>query len=301
MSSIRVMRTFLAVAAEGSFTAAAQRVALTQAAVGLQMRTLESDLRRTLFERRGKAVLLSAAGRELLPAMRHLVETYERIAEAPDPLRSMSGTVHLGIISSALQPLVRCMLELRRVHPALDLRVSMARPLDLIKRVELGELDAAITTRYAMPGDTEIAWTTLYTEPMVMIANSRLGDASVRELLRDQPYIGFDAREPTGQLIQRALKRLRARPLRLLEISATDAIVDLVRAGLGVAVVPHLAGSDWHRDPRLRIAALPVAAEPRQIALVQRKNDDKAALIGAVANEFLRHMRSEIDRPARGL
>ncbi|MES2187508.1 MAG: LysR family transcriptional regulator, partial [Pseudomonadota bacterium] len=44
MSSLRVLRTFIAVAAEGSFTAAAHRVALTQAAVGLQMRSLESDL-----------------------------------------------------------------------------------------------------------------------------------------------------------------------------------------------------------------------------------------------------------------
>ena len=64
MSSLRVLRSFLAVAAEGSFTAAAQRVALTQAAVGLQMRTLEDDLKRPLFTRRGKLVALNEQGRE---------------------------------------------------------------------------------------------------------------------------------------------------------------------------------------------------------------------------------------------
>jgi DNA-binding transcriptional LysR family regulator len=52
MPSLRILRTFLAVAAEGSFTAAGQRVALTQVAVGLQMRTLENDLKRKLFARR---------------------------------------------------------------------------------------------------------------------------------------------------------------------------------------------------------------------------------------------------------
>ena len=51
MSSIRLMKTFLAVAAEGSFAAAANRVALTQAAVGQQMRSFEAELRRPLFER----------------------------------------------------------------------------------------------------------------------------------------------------------------------------------------------------------------------------------------------------------
>ncbi|HYF43675.1 MAG TPA: LysR family transcriptional regulator, partial [Ramlibacter sp.] len=50
MSSIRVLKTFLAVADEGSFAGAANRVALTQAAVGQQMRALEAELRRPLFE-----------------------------------------------------------------------------------------------------------------------------------------------------------------------------------------------------------------------------------------------------------
>ncbi len=51
MSSVRLLETFIAVATGGSFAAAAQRVALTQAAVGLQTRTLEGELRRPLFER----------------------------------------------------------------------------------------------------------------------------------------------------------------------------------------------------------------------------------------------------------
>ena len=63
MSSLRIFRTFAAVASEGSFAAAAARVALTQAAVGQQMRALEADLRRPLFTRQGKSVVLNDAGR----------------------------------------------------------------------------------------------------------------------------------------------------------------------------------------------------------------------------------------------
>ena len=81
MSSLRVLRTFLAVAAEGSFTAASQRVALTQAAVGLQMRTLEVDLKRKLFTRRGKLVTLNEHGRALAPVATQIVALYEHVVE----------------------------------------------------------------------------------------------------------------------------------------------------------------------------------------------------------------------------
>ena len=53
MSSIRILKTFVAVATEGSFAAATQQVALTQAAIGLQMRALEDELKRPLFDRHG--------------------------------------------------------------------------------------------------------------------------------------------------------------------------------------------------------------------------------------------------------
>ena len=61
MTSIRILKTFLAVAGQGSFAGAAAQVALTQAAVGQQMRALEAELRRPLFERQGKSVVLSEA------------------------------------------------------------------------------------------------------------------------------------------------------------------------------------------------------------------------------------------------
>ncbi|MGL6157267.1 MAG: LysR family transcriptional regulator, partial [Ralstonia mannitolilytica] len=77
MSTIRFLRTFVAVARHGSFAAAAERVALTQAAVSLQMRALEAELRRDLFDRSGRTVTLNARGRALLPQAEHLLALYD--------------------------------------------------------------------------------------------------------------------------------------------------------------------------------------------------------------------------------
>lgn len=284
MSSIRVLRTFAAVAAEGSFAAAAPRVALTQAAVGQQMRALEGELRRPLFERQGKAVVLNDAGRALVPQVRRLLALYEQIL-APDPAAgAMAGTVQLGAVVSAVRPLIQATLALKSRHPALDLHVSAAKSIELIERVQAGGLDAAIVVREPGVGP-DLAWTALYAEPMVLLAPRKLEEGNPRVLLQRQPFIRFDPTQHTGRLVERTLKRLRTRPQELLELNALESIVELVRSGLGVSVVPLLRGARWASDPKLRVIELP-QAEERKLALVQRRDSATAAIVAAVAAEL---------------
>jgi DNA-binding transcriptional LysR family regulator len=285
MSSIRLLKTFLAVAAEGSFAGAANRVALTQAAVGQQMRALEAELRRPLFARQGKAVVLNDAGRELLPAVRKLVAMYEQMLATAPPAEAIAGTVHLGAIVSAVRPLIQSTLALKARHPALDLHVSAAKSAELVERVVSGELDAAIAVREPVPATAELAWTALYAEPMVLLAGRAMEDAPARTLLQRHPFIRFDRTQHTGKLVERTLKRLRVRPQEVLELNAIESMVDLVRSGLGVALVPLLRDARWQADARLRVVEIP-RAEARQIALVQRREAPSAAVVAAVAREF---------------
>lgn len=287
MGSIRVMRTFLAVASEGSFAAAAQRVALTQAAVGQQMRVLEAELRRPLFERQGKSIALTEDGRALLPSMRRLVALYDQmLAQAPSA-DAMAGTVHLGAIVSAVRPLIESTLALKARHPALDLHVSAAKSADLLRRVADGALHAAVVVREPSQASaaSELAWTPLYEEPMVLLAPRAIEDGTTRSLLQRHPFIRFDRSEHTGQLVERTLRRLRIRPDDFLELNAIEAIVELVRSGLGIAIVPLLRDARWPADPRLRVIDLP-RAEARRIALAHRRGEASTPVIAAVAREL---------------
>lgn len=281
MSSIRLLRTFAAVAAEGSFAAAAARVALTQAAVGQQMRTLEADLRRPLFERQGKAVVLNEAGRALVPQVRRLLALYDQMLAPVPEADAMAGTVHLGSVVSAVRPLIQATLALKAKHPGLDLHVSAAKSIELVQRVEAGELDAAIVVREPRAGSGELAWTPLYAEPMVLLAPRKIEEASPRAILQQQPFIRFDPTQHTGQLVERTLKRLKAQPQEFLELNALESIVDLVRSGLGVALVPLLRGARWAADAKLRVIEL-AQAEERRIALVQRRDAATAEVVGAL-------------------
>jgi DNA-binding transcriptional LysR family regulator len=290
MSSIRVLRTFIAVASEGSFAAAANRVALTQAAVGLQMRTLEADLRRPLFERQGKAVVLNDAGRELLPGVRQLVSQYDRMQASAPSHEPMSGTVHLGAVVSAVRPLIMATLALKARHPALELHVSAAKSMELVAHVESGELDAAIAIRE--PGQTlaGLACTALYAEPMVLLTPRATTGGSVRALLQRHPFIRFDRSQHTGFLVERTLRKLKATPQEFLELNAIESIVELVRSGLGVSVLPLLRDARWQADARLRVIEI-AQAEARRIALVQRREAANAAANAAVIGALVRQFR----------
>lgn len=285
MSSIRVLRTFIAVATEGSFAAAADRVALTQAAVGQQMRTLEADLRRPLFERQGKTVMLNDAGRELLPSVRELVSLYERMLASAPSQEPMAGTVHLGAVVSAVRPLIQATLDLKARHPALELHVSAAKSMELIARVESGELDAAIAVRESTAAQRGLAWTALYGEPMVLLAPRATEVAPLRTLLQRHPFIRFDRSQHTGLLVERTLRKLKAKSREFLELNAIESMVELVRSGLGVTIVPLLRDARWQADARLRVIEIP-QAEVRRIALVQRRESPNGAVVAALARQL---------------
>src|SRR3954469_4085330 len=229
MSSIRLLRTFAAVAGEGSFAAAAPRVALTQPAVGQQMRAREGESRRPLFERQGKSVVLNEAGRELVPQVRRLLSLYDQMLAPARTAGALAGTVNLGAVVSAVRPLIQATLALKSRHPGLDLHVSAAKSIELIERVQAGQLDAAIAVRE--PGARpELVWTALYAEPMVLLVPRKLEETQPRVLLQRQPFIRFDPSQHTGRLVERTLKRLRVKPQEFLEPNALESIVELVRS-----------------------------------------------------------------------
>jgi DNA-binding transcriptional LysR family regulator len=285
MSSIRLLKTFAAVASEGSFAAAAARVALTQAAVGQQMRALEAELRRPLFERQGKTVVLNPAGRELVPQVRRLLALYEQMLAPAGGADAMAGTVHLGAVVSAVRPLIQATLALKARHAGLDLHVSAAKSIELVERVRTGELDAAVVVREPGARGAELAWTPLYDEPMVLLVPRKVEGSQPRAILQKQPFIRFDPSQHTGRLVERTLRRLRVKPHEFLELNALESIADLVRSGLGASVVPLLRNARWPQDAKLRVIEIP-HAQARSIALVQRRDSPQAHVAAAVAREF---------------
>ncbi|MGF6763629.1 DNA-binding transcriptional LysR family regulator [Paraburkholderia sp. GAS33] len=271
MSTLRFLRTFVAIAEHGSFAAAAERVALTHAAVGQQMRALESELGRPLFSREKRSITLRPEAYQLLPQVRQLLADYEGIVAGDKTENNVAGHVSIGAIVSGMGLLSKCLVEVAQVHPALEVTLATGRSSDLIVRVGSGELDAAVVIEDSRRPFRGIGWTHLYDEPLVLLANRgqirRKDDFD--SLLETSPFIRYDRATATGAQIERLLRRVGTRPRQILELDSILGISELVRQGVGVAIVPMLAHSGWHKDPALRVFPVPDGTYSRRVGMLE--------------------------------
>jgi LysR family cyn operon transcriptional activator len=143
---IRHLRYFLAVAEAGSFSRAADRLGISQPSVSQQIRDLEADLRLSLFQRRGKRILLTPAGmifQEHAQAILKQLETLHReLASEPDQMR---GSLHIGVVPILNVPLMPHLLGLfAAAHPGLSLIVEEISSTEIETALEEGRMDVGL-------------------------------------------------------------------------------------------------------------------------------------------------------------
>lgn len=285
MPSIRQFRTALAAAQLGSFVAAGRHVGLTQAAVSLQIRSLENALDTPLFERRAQAAVPTPHGRQILAELEELVARYEQLlAQTGDTLR---GSVRIGtLVSSLMGTFGTVLARIKRDYPALQITLLAGQSADFAARVAGGDLDAAVVTEPPHGVDPSLVWHPLYEEPLVLIAAARLRRKSVGSLLAAEPFLQFDRSLWTGRLVTDALARQGVTPRIILELNSIEAIAELVRQDYGIAVVPLLANANWREHKQLTVKPLPGPPILRRVGMLERLRHGKTALTEALRGLF---------------
>jgi DNA-binding transcriptional LysR family regulator len=289
MSSIRILKTFLAVARHGSLVAAGKEVGLTAAAVGLQIRSLEADLRLTVFDRNGRAIVLNTAGRGLVAPVQDLVDRFEALA-AVENGQQLVGTVVVGALVSALMGAFSDGLwALKRRHPHLEVTLLAGLSSDFAMRVERGELDAAVVTQPPHGLPSSLRWTPLYSEPLVLIVPRKphfeLASTPL-DILAQAPFMRFDRQTWTGHLVNEALGQCNAQVKESIELNSVEAIVALVRQGFGVSIVPRLANVTWSRDRLLQVLPLPSVNVQRHVGLLERRQHSRERFTSEIKAYF---------------
>ncbi len=297
MPSLRTLKSFVAVARQGSFAAGAARVALTQAAVSLQMRNLEAELKRPLFDRGGQGgqggrrAQLNAAGQALLPWAERMLaldaQLHEELRGAALRADPMAGAYRIGAVVSAVASLAHAVVALKKEHAALELKLVSAKSGELAAMVESGALDAAVLVRGSGRTPAGLGWSPLYEEPLVLLAPAEEGKRrTAAQLLAEEPFLRFDRAERTGVLVEQGLRRLLKAPVQeFLELNSIEALAELVRQQVGVALLPRLRRASWEQDLTLRVIALPELALTRSIGLLYRR-EVRGALTEAIARQF---------------
>jgi DNA-binding transcriptional LysR family regulator len=242
---LRHLEHFVAVAEEQNFTRAARRLHLVQSALSVSIRSLERELGAPLFERTTREVRLTDAGRVLLPEARRTLDAAASAQAAVlDAHAGLRGTLRLGMMQVIrLVDFGALIARFHRDRPLVDIqpRAAPGGSATLIGDVRRGVLDAAFV---AVSGQDQpgLAAMTLASEPVMLACLpdhplARRAAVSVSELA-DQPFVdftlGWGTRTVADQLFARAGIE------RSIGIEVPDATIHaaLVRAGLGLAILP---------------------------------------------------------------
>jgi DNA-binding transcriptional LysR family regulator len=149
------LKMFLAIVDAGSMSAAARAVHLTQPALSKNVKQLEDSMGVALFDRRGRALVLTAAGRALVPRANALLEASARaVFDVGRCAQRAYFDVRLGAVDSVATFLVpRIVAPLKRAFAELALKLSTARTVKLLERVRAHDLDLAVVAHSGPPPD----------------------------------------------------------------------------------------------------------------------------------------------------
>lgn len=302
-SGIRLdwIASFVAVAHEGGFSAAAKALYRSQPRVSTHVAELEHALGTRLFDRTLQPAALTPEGRALLPHAEEILARLDLLAEMTSaPGGPLRGEVRLGAYPSAAtflySPAVRL---LERVHPHLALVLREAASVELGALLASGAIDLAIRPVLPLVSDDRLTCRVLWSEPLVavMLGSSPLASAPEITLARlaQVPLVTIGDRTPgIGRQFETNLAFAHAGlvPTIAYQTNQPQTLVSLVRHGLGVGLTNALAMTTSNTDGVV-LRPLPDVAARRQVAVWWRTDQPASRSIDGV-----RALLAELPRPS---
>lgn len=276
------VRAFIAVARQGSLSAAARMLSVTHATIARRLQSLERSLGEKLLERRAEGYVLTPAGTHALEAasdMEHAAQILGRGTADATP----RGLVRIGSSPGLSGGFLAARLPMLATRfPQLDIDLAPA-----LRSVSLERHEADIAVRFDQPRDGDVI-----ARPLTTVGYGFYGteDACRSVEAGGEPvFIGFN--EADAYLSQ-ATWLSRHFPRARVAFRAKDQFLQSIaaRSGAGLALIPHFIGRS---DPLLRPCDLGSLPPSRDVYLLTRSRDRKDASIRAVADEVLRMFDAE--------
>jgi molybdate transport repressor ModE-like protein len=300
---LRHLVALKAIADEGSFGKAAERLGYTQSAVSQQIATLERIVGMRLIERPGgpRPISLTEAGRVLL---RHADAIEARLQAAKADMKALeagdAGRLRVGTFQSVGTRILPTLLRrFSESHPQVEvlLRESLHEH-ELLDMVERGELDLAFWALPVASGPYDSV--ELLTDPYVLVvpAGSPLAALKRPPTLKEialHPLIGFNHCASTAQM-EASLASTGREPKVVFRSDNNGTVQGLVGAGVGISVAPRLTVDE--DDPSIEVVDLQGRVPPRVIALVWHRDRHRSAAAEAFVEAALNVCRELAAQPA---
>ncbi len=266
------LKAFLAVAQDGSFSRAAEKLYLTQPAVSKQIQALEEALGMRLFDRVGRSILLTEAGNILRDHAHIVFQTLEEARETINQLRGLQRG-HLRI--SAASTIGTYMLpqplgELKAQFPGIEISLAITNKARVVQQVLNHEVELGFVGPPVEPAELEREEYLLDELVLILAPTHRLAreeSVAVAELA-EEVFILREQGSGTREIMEEELGRVHVSLKKAMELGSTEAIKQAVAANLGVSIVSKFAISLEILQGRLAVARLPDLNLSRQLFVI---------------------------------
>lgn len=273
--TIRHLRYFEALAQHSHFGRASEACAISQPALSLQIKELETILGAPLVERGARQIRLTGLGEAFATRARAILRAVDELADLGRATEGpLSGRLRIGVIPTVAPYLLpRIIKALTARHPAIDLRPREAVTKRLIEELLEGRLDTAIV---ALPvSESALSEQPLFDEEFVLVrpVDDAAKPVPNAQKLREMRLLLL---EEGHCFREQALSfcKLSPAPARdLMEGSSLATLVQMVGAGIGVTLIPQMAVPVETRSANVSVARLAAPRPGRTIGMVWRRTN----------------------------
>jgi DNA-binding transcriptional LysR family regulator len=242
---LRQLEILQAIAETGSFTACGRKLNVSQSAISRQILLLEDELGEPLFLRVGRQVRMTPAAESLVQlGQRVFLDVRETVGTITDRTRELRGTLRLsGGMTVCLYVFPPLLKHLRRVHPHLDVRLTVALAGRSVQEIRGGRVDAGLLT---LPVDeTDMIAVPALREELLLIASPTHQLAKRRKVqardLAGLSFVLFEVGSATRKVIDNFFAAQGIEPTIVMDTENVEIIKAMVKTGLGVGIVPYQA------------------------------------------------------------
>jgi DNA-binding transcriptional LysR family regulator len=244
---LRQLEIIRAIAEAGSFTAAGEKLHVSQSAISRQILLLEDELGEPVFHRIGRRIRITPVGESLLQLSRRVFQDLQdTVAGISDTRASLGGTMRLvGGMTVCLYVFPVLLAEVRRIHPNLDLKITVGSAERSIAMLRSGAGDLGLLT---LPVDVDdLISKPVLEEELLLVTYPTHPLASKKSItpadLADQAFVLFETGSITRRLVEGFFREEGLEPEIIMETENVEIIKAMVRHGLGISIIPWQAAS----------------------------------------------------------
>jgi len=284
------LQMFLAVAREGSFSRAAEKLFRTQPAVSLSVRKLEESIGQSLFVRGSRPIRLTDAGKLLQEYADRLVNLRDEVTKGLSELEGLKrGELSLGVNESSIHALIPGLAKFRKLHPGVQVRVHRVYSRDIPHEVLNYRLDLGAVS--FIPREAQLHSTEILRDELTLVVPPEHALAKRKAVniadLGQENFVAHIVESPFRRRVIELFARHET-PLNMeVEMPTIESMKRFVQMGMGVAIVPRMC-VEWEvAQGLLKEVQVKELKMPRHLYMISRRG----AKLPYAASELMRLLK----------